>query len=169
METPNGGLLDCAVHALDLAVGPRVLGLGQPVINVGQGAGVLEGVRAERLLAFEHVPDLGRAPGFAARIGEVGAVVGQHGVDPVGHGLDEDIQEVGGEPRSGFGMQLGEGELGGSVDGDEEVEPAFGGLDLGDVDVEITDRIALELALVQRVALDIRQAGDAMPLQAAMQ
>jgi hypothetical protein len=44
-------------------------------------------------------------------------------------------------------MQFGEGELRGPVNGYEEIEPAFGGADLSDVDVEIADRIGLELAL----------------------
>jgi hypothetical protein len=44
-------------------------------------------------------------------------------------------------------MQLGKGELGGPIDGDEEIEPALGGADFGDVDVRVTDRIDLELAL----------------------
>jgi hypothetical protein len=55
-------------------------------------------------------------------------------------------------------VQLGKGELGGPVDGDEEVEPAFGGVHLGNVDVEVADRIGLELALAQLVAFDIGQA-----------
>src|ERR1051325_7601261 len=66
-------------------------------------------------------------------------------------------------------MQLGEGELRCAVDGDEEIEPALSGLDLGDVDVEIADRIPLELPLARRLALDIRQAGDTVALQTAMQ
>jgi hypothetical protein len=38
---------------------------------------------------------------------------------------------------------LHEGELAGAIDGDVEVELAFGGLELSDVDVEIADRISL--------------------------
>ena len=68
-------------------------------------------MRSERLLAFDHLPDLGRVPGFAPGIGEVGTVVGQHGVDLVGHGLDQGMQEVRGDACRRFGMQLGEGEL----------------------------------------------------------
>ena len=169
VEAPDGGLFDRPVHPLDLAVGPRMLRLGQAMVDVGKGASVLEGVRSERLFAFDHVADLGRAPGGAAGIGEVGAVVGEHGVDFVGHCLDEGPQEVGGGARGGFYMQFGEGELGGPVDRDEQVEPAFGGLDLGDVDMEIANWIALELPLARRVALDIGQPGDAVALQTAMQ
>jgi hypothetical protein len=36
--------------------------------------------------------------------------------------------------------------------------------DLGNVDVEVADRIGLELALARLVALDLRQTGDAVTL-----
>ena len=49
--------------------------------------------------------------GSLRSIGAVGAVVGQHSVDLVGHGLDQGMQEVRGDAGGGFGMQLGEGEL----------------------------------------------------------
>lgn len=39
---------------------------------------------------------------------------------------------------------------------------------LGDVDVKVADRIGLELAPVGLVALDLRQTGDVVTLQAAM-
>jgi hypothetical protein len=35
VEPPDGSVLDGAVHAFDLAIGPRMLWLGQPVIDVG--------------------------------------------------------------------------------------------------------------------------------------
>ena len=124
VEPPDRGFLDGSVHAFDLTIGPRVLGLGQTMVDVGEGTGIFEGMRSERLLAFDHVPDLGGAPSGAAGIREVGAVVGQHGVDLVGDCLEEGLQELGGDARGGFGVQLGKGKLGGPVDGDEEVEPA---------------------------------------------
>jgi hypothetical protein len=49
-------------------------------------------------------------------------------------------------PR-GLLVQLGEGELRGPVTGDEEIEPALCGTDFSDVDVEVADRVDLELAL----------------------
>ena len=66
-------------------------------------------------------------------------------------------------------MQLNEGELAGATDGDEHVEPAFGGPHLGEIDVKDADRMALEPLLRLLVALDFRKAADAMPLQTAMQ
>ena len=81
-----------------------------------------------------------------------------HGVDLVRNGLDQGMQEVCGHTRGGLHVQLGEGELGGPVDGDEEVEAAFLGADLSDVDVEVAGRIGLELALARLVTFDIGQA-----------
>src|SRR5882757_7022828 len=45
----DGGFLDCAVHALDLTVRPRVLDLGQPVLDA--------------VLAAAHVEHMGHVPG----------------------------------------------------------------------------------------------------------
>ena len=41
----DGCVLDRAVHSLDLPIGPRVLGLCQPMVDVVLGTGVFEGVR----------------------------------------------------------------------------------------------------------------------------
>ena len=54
-------------------------------------------------------------------------------------------------------MQLGEGQLRGPIDGDKEVEPALRGAYFGDVDVEVADRVGLELALGRGLAFDLRQ------------
>src|SRR5579862_9112123 len=65
VEPPDGGVLDGAVHAFDLAIGPRMLWLGQPVIDVGEGTGVFESLSSEGLLARDHLADLDWGPGFA--------------------------------------------------------------------------------------------------------
>src|ERR1700723_3696542 len=41
----DGGVLDGAVHPLDLTVGPGMLGLCQAVIEIVEGAGIFEGMR----------------------------------------------------------------------------------------------------------------------------
>src|SRR4051812_43988458 len=86
-----------------------------------------------------------------------------------GHGFEETTEEVGRDPRRGFLVQLDEGELRSAVDGDEQVELALLGPDLGDVDMEVADRVALELAPIGLVAVDLRQPADPMTLKAAMQ
>ena len=84
---------------------------------------------------------------------------------PVGNGLDEATEELTRDARGRLLVQLDEGELGCAVDSDEQVKLAGLRPDLGDVDVEVADRVALELALVGLVAVDLRQAADAMALR----
>ena len=55
-----------------------------------------------------------------------------------------------------------------AVDANEQVELAFGSLHLGNFDVEEADRIAFEALPLRFVACDVRQVGDAVPLQATM-
>ena len=74
-------ILDRPVHAFDLAVGPRMLGLCETMIDIGLGTGVFEGMGSEGLLACDQLLDLGGCPALATGIGEVQAVVGEHGVD----------------------------------------------------------------------------------------
>ena len=53
--------------------------------------------------------------------GELGAVIGQHGVDGVGNGIDQPIKELFGNGTGGPFVQFDEGKLAGSVDGNEHV------------------------------------------------
>jgi hypothetical protein len=114
-----------------------VLGLGQPMIDIVEGAGVFEGMRVEELPIGDHLFDLSRRPCFASGVGEVGPVVGEDGMDPVGDGLDQVAQEVCGRLARHLFVQLDEGELRGPVDGDDEMELSLSGSSLGDVDMEV--------------------------------
>ena len=169
VEAFDGRLFDGAVHTLDLAIGPRMPGLGEAVVDTVLGASEFEGVSAEDLTPLEHGVDLGRSPAIAARIGEVRAVVGQDGVDFVGNGFEKGSEEVRGDAPRRLLMQLGEGELRGSVDGHEEIELAFLGADFGNVDVEVADGIGLELALPGLGVFHLREPGDVVALQTTMQ
>lgn len=169
VEALDGRVLDGSVHPLDLSIGPRVLGFGQAMVDVVAGARYFEGGSPEWLAARKHAFDIGDRPTLALGIGEVDPIVGQHGVDLVGNGFDEVKQEVSRDPPCGLLVQLGEGELRGPIDGDEEVEPALRGAYFGDVDVEVANRIGLELTPHALAVLDIREPGDAVPLQAAVQ
>ena len=42
----DGGFFQRAVHALDLAIRPGMVGLGQPVLDLVVGAGAIEGMAA---------------------------------------------------------------------------------------------------------------------------
>ena len=66
-------------------------------------------------------------------------------------------------------MQFDEGELGRTVDGDEQIEPSFGRMNLGQIDVEVAERVGLEARTLRLVAIDLRQTADTVPLQAPMQ
>ena len=56
----NGCVLDRAVHSFDLPIGPWMLGLCQPVIDVVLGAGVFEGVRPNGLSSLQGGLDVRR-------------------------------------------------------------------------------------------------------------
>lgn len=106
----------------------------------------------------EHMRDVAgcRAVGVARRKAELDAVVGQDRMDLVGNGCDQGDEEARGRHPIGALDQLHEGEFSRPVDGDEQMEFALGGLDLGDIDVEEADRVGLESLLRFLVALDLR-------------
>jgi hypothetical protein len=126
-------------------------------------------VRGEELALGDHLLDLGRGPCFAGGIGEVGPVVGEDGMDLVGDRLDQTAQEVRGCSPRHLLVQLDKSELRGPVDRDDEVEPALRGSNPGDVDMEIADRIGLELAPGRGFAFNLRQARDPVAPKATMQ
>ena len=90
-------------------------------------------------------------------------------MDPLGYGRDQIAQELtrGGSAR--FRLQTNDGEVRRPLDGHEHVQLALVGSDFGDVDVEITDRITLELASGLSLPFQIGQAEDAMTLIEPMQ
>jgi hypothetical protein len=86
-------------------------------------------------------------------------------VDPVGQAA----RGVRGHAARHLLMQFDEDELRGPIDRDEEMELSLSGSNLGDVDMEISDRVSLELALGRSFAFDLWQPRDSMTLQAPMQ
>lgn len=90
----NGGLLDGPVHPFDLSIRPWMLGLGQLVIDIADGTGVLKGMAPENPAFCECLLDVGRGPALALGIGELYAIVGKNRVDLLGHGFDEIKQEL---------------------------------------------------------------------------
>ena len=87
----------------------------------------------------------------------------------IGHGFEEVTEKVARDAGGRLLVQFNKGELGRAVDGDEQVKLALLGPDLGEVDVEVADRIALEFAAVGLVAVDLRQATDPVALKASVQ
>lgn len=90
-------------------------------------------------------------------------------MDFVGNGLDRGFEEVRGGPAIGSFVQFGIGELRGAVDRHEQVKLAFFGANLGDVEMEVADRIGLKLLPLGLFAFCLRQAADAVALKAAVQ
>ncbi|EZQ13534.1 hypothetical protein CF98_27020 [Halopseudomonas bauzanensis] len=134
VEALDGGVLDGAVHPLDLSVGAWMVDFGEPVPDAVLIAGSIEDV-VEPIFV-------------TGVVGELDAVVRQHGVDGVGELRDEIAQKLGCIHLAGFGIELSEGELGRAVDGREQAQLALGRLDIGDVDMEVADRVACEPFLV---------------------
>jgi hypothetical protein len=90
-------------------------------------------------------------------------------VDPVRYGFQQVFEELPRRSLISLVDQLGGGELAGAVDAHEQVEFAFGGLHLSDIHVEEADQLAFEALPLWLVALDVRQARDAVSLKAPMQ
>ena len=97
---------------LNLAIRPGMLDLGQPVVDV--------------MLAADAVEDVLEGMNVPVVVGELDAIVCEHDVEPVGHGCDQIAQERGSGHFPGLLVQFDIGELGGAVDGDEQVEPIVG-------------------------------------------
>jgi hypothetical protein len=74
------------------------------------------------------------------------------------------LVEVAGHTAGGLLAQLGEGKLGRSVDGHEEVELALFGSHFGNVDGKEANRITLELGTLRLVALGVGQTRDAFAI-----
>ena len=98
-----------------------------------------------------------RTIGVSRREGELDAIVGENGVDLVWHGRDQGDEEGRCRSPSCLPDQLHESELARAINGDVEIKLALGGLHLGDVDVEVADRVGLELLSCRLVAFDLRQ------------
>jgi len=156
----DGRFLDRPIHALDLTVGPGMLDLGQAMFDSILPAAHIKHMR--------HVSCC-RTVRVARRESELDPVVGENRVDLVGDSSDQSFEEGRGGGPSGLLDQLHEGKLAGAIDGNVEVELAFSGLDLSEVDVEIANRISLELFLRRLAAFDLRQSADAVALKTAMQ
>ena len=156
----DGGLLQRPIHALDLPVRPRMIRLGQAMLDAVFAATHVEHVRhASRR----------RTVAVLGEIGELNAVVGQNGVDFIRNRLDQRFKEGSRGQPVGLALELGEGNFGRAVNRHEKIELSLFGSDLGNVDVKEADRIGLKLFLVRLVAFDLRQPADPVTLQTSMQ
>lgn len=150
----HGGVFQRPVHSFDLAVGPRVIRLREPVIDAVFIADAVKQVH-------EGMPVC-----FAMR--ELDAIIGKYRVQVIRYDVDQITQEVRGYAPCLPLMQLGISKLRGPVDGNEQVQFAFFRMHLGNVDVEVADRVLLEGFLFGLLTY-VRQPTDTMPLEATMQ
>lgn len=90
-------------------------------------------------------------------------------MDFIGNSQRQRPEKVPGNASGCLLNKLSEGELGSSADGYEEIKPAFSRMHIGNVNVEIADRIALELLLWLPVASDLGQPGNTVAPKASMQ
>ena len=80
----DGGVLDRAVHPLDLAVGPRMIWLGEPMLDAVSPTGAVE------RMAPQHG---GWTITVSGQVGELDAVIGENRMDDVGHGGDKRFEK----------------------------------------------------------------------------
>ena len=104
--TSDRGFLDRSVHGFDLAVGPRMVGLGQAMIDIGLGACEFEGVGSEQFTLLDGGSDLSGSRAVVPRCREVGSIISEHGVDFVRDRVDQSAQEVGSCAPGGSGLSI---------------------------------------------------------------
>jgi hypothetical protein len=92
-EAADGRVLDSAVHAFDLTVGPWMIEFREAMVDVVLGAGQVKRVGPKALLTGKQLLQLGDGP-TAMRGGELEAVVGEYRVDRLGNVRHEPAQKV---------------------------------------------------------------------------
>lgn len=132
MEGADGRVLDRADHTLGLSIGPRMIRLCEPVFDAALGTDPSEDVGDKAAL------------GLSVMLDELNAVVGQHGVDLVGDRHEQGFEEAGSDELRRLSVGPGEDQLGGSVDGHEQVGLAAFVAQFSDVEVEVADLVRLE-------------------------
>src|SRR4051812_45936006 len=85
VEPLDGGVLDGAIHAFDLAGAHRVVGFRQAMVYAGLATDPVKRMRVVRAGA-ESRPHSSRH-----EVGELKAVFGEHGVDPIGDEVDQSV------------------------------------------------------------------------------
>jgi hypothetical protein len=118
--------------------------------------------------ARRFLRDLDRACPMHIRTILTDNVVSEDRVDAIGDGLEQVFEELPCGLAICLVHELGDCEFAGPVNTHEEVEFALRRLNLGDVDMKEADRVSLEPLPLWLVALDVRQAREAIPLQASM-
>lgn len=93
---------------------------------------------------------------------------GEDRVDAIGDSLEQMFEELPCGLAICLFHELGNCKFAGPINTHEEVELALRRLNLGDVDMEEINGVSFESLPLWFIALDVRQARDAMPLKASM-
>ena len=129
-------ILQGADHALRLAVGPGMLRFREAMLNPVRGTNA--------------VKEQGKGIFVPRLIGKLDAIIGQDGVDAIGHSRNEVTQELNRQWSGSLVEHLNVGELRGAVNSHKQIQLAFFRLNLGNIEVEIPNRIAFETLLSGR-------------------
>jgi hypothetical protein len=135
-------LFERAVHPFPLALGPGMVGFGQPMVDT--------------MLLTDTIKAMVKGVAVAFTVRELHAMIGEHRVDLLGHSRHHVPEELSGHQCVGFGVQLGLSKLAGAGDRDNEGELAFFRAALCNVDVEVADRLGLKPLLFRLLAGHIR-------------
>ena len=92
-EATDGRVLERAIHAFDLTIGPRMIEFREAMVDAVLGAGQVKRVGTKGLLTGDQLLKLCDGP-TAMRHRELKAVIGEHGVDRVRDVSDEPAQEI---------------------------------------------------------------------------
>ena len=151
-------VLNRSVDQLDLAIGPGMVWLGQAVLDPICLVGHIEA----------HFPRICCVP-VGGLLGERDVVIGEDRVDSIGDGLEQMLEELPCGLAVCLVHELRDCKLACPVNANKEIELTLHSLNLGNVDMKEADGVTIELLALRLVTLDIRQAGNAVPLKATLQ
>jgi hypothetical protein len=137
------------------------------MVDVQLCAGQIKGVSSEWPTVRQQLLNLWDLPATLRRR-ELKSVIREHCVNAVRHTFHQPPQEIGRNPARGVCVELREGELADTVDSHEQIQLAFFGRYLRQVDVDVPERIRPELPACRWV-LDTRETADPVTLKKPMQ
>jgi hypothetical protein len=138
----HGGRFARTVHPFHLAIGPGMVGFGQPMVKP--------------MFMTDAIKDMVNGIDIALPMGERDAVIGEHRVDLLGSGSAHVPEDLRGDHVVGFWRPFGLGKLAGAVHSDTQVELTFFRADRCAVEMTVADRIGLKLLLPRLLAGHVR-------------
>jgi hypothetical protein len=136
----SDGVGEASIEALDHAIGLWVIGFGQLVLDAMGGAQLIEGVAASACRTAG-------VAGSAEAVGELGAVIGEDGVDRVSERLEEAGKGVGNSIALAVLNDLDMDEARGALDGDQDIAGlAIKAREVLEIGMDIAERLGREAA-----------------------